>query len=134
MQTVVYSSKQVEVLLGAANILIPVCTAYVLLAAGGLRQLQKKKLIASPGAKATVIFAFALAIAAVGFWSGTLAFMVDCAHVLGRTPGSVLTMSSNRLNSEWTLGLLCAQLALLSLFISISLYCRLAYKLLFVDG
>lgn len=130
MESLSYSLKQVEHLLEAAKVLIPVCTGYVLLAVAGIRQLLENKLLAIPSARFLVVASFVLVIVSIGFWCGVLAFMVDCSNPFDRAQGSASSINAKQLNLEWTLGLLCAQLALISFFSSITLYCSLAYKLL----
>lgn len=130
MESLAYSWKQVEVLLEATKVLIPVNTGYVLIVIAGLRHLQKRKLFATSSARRILISSFLLAIVSIGFWSGVLAFMVDCSQPFELAKAATLTINTSQLNLEWRLGLICAQLALISFFASIALYSCLAYKLL----
>ena len=82
MDSVAYSSKQVELLLEATKVLLPVCTAFVLLAANSLQHFEQQKLLGSRSLRFTMILCFALSILSIGLWSGVLAFMVDCSHPL----------------------------------------------------
>ena len=131
MDSLAYSSKQVELLLEATKVLLPVCTGFVLLAANSLHRFEQQKLLASQSLRFIMILCFALSILSIGLWSGVLAFMVDCSHPFDRVePLSTLRISITTLNWEWDLGQLCAEVALISFFASVATYCLLAYKLL----
>jgi len=130
MDSVAYSSKQVELLLEATKVLLPVCTAFVLLAANSLQHFEQQKLLGSRSLRFTMILCFALSIVSIGLWSGVLAFMVDCSHPFDRVESSALRINITKLNWEWDLGQLCAELALISFFASVATYCLLAYRLL----
>ena len=130
MESVSYSLKQVEVLLETSKVLISVCTGYILIAVSGLKPLQERELLNSASVRRLLFCTFIFAIVCLGFWSGVLAFMVDCAQAFGLAPDSQFKLRVSLLNWEWTLGQACAQVALLSFFASVLSYCILMYKLL----
>lgn len=120
-----YSSKQLDTLFEAAKVFIPVCTGYILLASGSLKVFREQRLLYRPSTRFLLVAVFVCAIAAVGLWSGVIAFLVDCSYAFGRINDLPPALNTIRLDYEWSIAAHCAQAAHVFFFTSVALFCTI---------
>lgn len=132
MEYITFSLKQIELLFETIKILIPVSTGFIVLVVSGLKLLIDKKVSITKIEKKLFLLILVGTVIAIGLWSGSLAFLIDCANTFGRMENN-FNLNISQLNWEYKMGQLCAQIAHLSFFISIIIFCILSYKL-FLGG
>jgi hypothetical protein len=130
MDGLAYSEKQVDILMSAVSLLLPLSTGFVVLVGAGLARLAAAGALRTQRQRATVAGSFLLVMLSIGLWSGCLAFIVDCARPFDLPGDPVPALHVGRLNAEWSAAIACAQLGLLSFFFALLCYAAAAYPAL----
>ena len=123
-----YSQFQIEVLLETVKVLIPVCTAFLVLVSVFFRYSIEKNLPLNKIDKFIFVCIYFWSVIAIGLWSGVLAFLVDCAAIFKRTKEDTVALNMSHLNLEWNMAELSAEIAHFSFLIAVIIFSFLAYR------
>ena len=126
MENIEYSSKQIDTLLSAVTILLPLSTGFILLMGAGFSTLSGAGVLKGKRYQTFLTYAFVLSVVSIGLYSGCVAFLVDCSRAFEQGGASKLTLKY--LNIEWSAAIYCVQLGLLSFFGAVVCYSSVAYR------
>jgi hypothetical protein len=120
---VTYSAKQVDMIMDSAKTLLPVTTAYLALAAATAKYTFETQQLSLRRHVVALLAIFGFGLAAIGAWIVSIAGIADAARAFDLATNAPPSHSVKFLQGSWSLAVLGQQVAVLSLFVSMSVYC-----------
>jgi hypothetical protein len=119
---ILYSEKQVAMLMESAKTLLPVTTAYLALAAATAKYMFETQRVPLRRLVTGLTLIFAFGLSSLAAWIVSIAGIVDSARAFGLTPSAPVPNVAY-LRDSWRLAVIGQQGAVIALFVSMLLYC-----------
>ena len=128
-QTLIYSSKQIELVTDVTKTLIPTVTGFIVLMAPAIGYLKNQQYLVRERNAAKVLVTLVLVVTSLGMWVATLTAMINCASPFDQLLGQAMELDRgmlDSLNMYYFLGIRAAELAIISFFVAVDVAVLLA--------